>query len=118
MYEDLQLQDKTEIRLNPNEKISSNVDSLTSKKETNLKAKCCLIVVLSLLAIAMHGSGNGIVCSIHAVFSELSDYSSQLSSEPLPELHPGDYKLYSSRWFCVLEKLPNNNTTSKQISSF
>ncbi len=54
VYEDVQLQDKTEIRLKPNEKISSsNVNHLTSKKETNLKTKCCLIVVLSLLAIAM-----------------------------------------------------------------
>ncbi len=55
VYDEVQLQDKTEIRLKPNEKMSSsNADKInrsTSKKETNLK--CCLIVVLSLLAIAM-----------------------------------------------------------------
>ncbi len=57
VYEEVQLQDKTEIRLKPNEKISSSnadkINRLTSNEETNLKTKCCLIVVLSPLAIAM-----------------------------------------------------------------
>ncbi len=53
---EVQLQDKTEMRLKPNEKISSSnadkINRLTSKKETNLKAKCCLIVVLAIAMVA------------------------------------------------------------------
>ncbi len=54
VYEGVQLQDKTEIRLKPTEKVlSSKINCSTSINKTNL-FKCNIVVVaLSLLAIAM-----------------------------------------------------------------
>ena len=70
VYEEIELQKKaepTDVRLKPSK--SGNTDTTnysTSKNQANWRAKCCLVIVLSLLAIAIIAA---IALSVYALVS-------------------------------------------------